>query len=390
MPQDYYQTLGLDRSASAEEIKKAYRKMAHKYHPDKAGGDEAKFKEVNQAYQVLGNAQKKSQYDQFGQTFDGASSGPSAGGFSGFSGFGSRAGQGSYNASGFGFEDIDLGDIFSSFFGGGRTRAQSARPRQAGADIKVDLNISFKDSFFGVEQSINLYKYDKCDHCHGNGAEPGTPINTCSTCQGQGQVRQVRQTMLGSFAQTSVCPDCRGEGKKAETPCSSCSGQGRKKVESALKVKIPAGIADGQTIKLDGQGEAGINGAANGDLYVSVHVDDDKNFTREENNLILETNISFPEAALGVNLPIKSFDEELSLKIPAGTQSGTTFSLDQKGFPALGGFSRGDLLVKVSVETPKKINQKQRELLKQFASEGGQNIEFSEKEGIIDKIFGKK
>lgn len=378
MPKDYYEILGVSRSATDEEIKKAYRKAALKHHPDK-GGDEATFKKINEAYQVLSDKQKRSQYDQFGSTFDGAG----ASGFSGQQGFGGYGpfGQQGYNVN---FEDFDLGDIFSSFFGGKR-KENKAGPIQ-GDNININLNISFKESVFGVEKEVELYKRVKCDKCKGNGAEPGTKINTCSTCSGSGQIKRSQQTILGAFTQVTTCPDCRGEGKKAEKLCEKCGGDGRTRQNKKINIKIPAGISDGQTIEIENQGEAGIKGGPNGSLYATISVSKHEFFEREGYDLLCEIPISFTQAALGDEISIKTFDDKVNLKIPSGTQSGKVLRLHNKGIPYLGSSKVGDLLVKVKIITPTKISKKEKELLQELAKEKGQEVKADNK-GFFSKIF---
>ncbi|MDD4995669.1 MAG: molecular chaperone DnaJ [Patescibacteria group bacterium] len=356
MAKDYYKILDVDRSASPEEIKKAFRKLAHKFHPDKAGGDEAKFKELNEAFQVLGNPEKRRQYDQFGTTFDQA--GPGFG-----QGFGGPFGGG----AGFDFGNVgDLGDILGDLFGGmgGGTRRRSGRAR--GADIEVDADIDFSETVFGAEKILNLYKSDSCRHCQGNGAEPGTKIISCATCGGSGQVQTVQRTVFGSFQSTAVCRECHGEGKRPEKPCRECGGIGATKQSRQLKIKIPAGIDNGEVIKLSGQGERGAWGGRAGDLYVHVRVRPDARFKRDGLNIISHEHISFTLAALGGSTDIETIEGRVSLKIPAGTQGGQIFKLNDKGIPALHGGGRGDQLVEVLVKVPKHLSREQKKLIEQL------------------------
>ncbi|MEX1112716.1 MAG: molecular chaperone DnaJ, partial [Candidatus Andersenbacteria bacterium] len=349
---DYYETLGVSRDASAEDVKKAYRKMAHKHHPDKEGGDEEKFKEVNEAYQVLGNQQKRQQYDQFGQTFD---SGGAGGPFGGFGGQNVHVN----------FEDLGgIGDIFESFFGGGGTRTRKRTRR--GSDVPVDVAISFQESAQGLQREITHRIYQSCSHCQGNGAEPGTPIETCPTCGGSGVVTQSRQTPLGVFSQQSVCSTCQGEGKQPKTVCSVCGGEGRELRDRTLTVDIPAGIADGQTIRISGKGEVPPRGGVPGDLFVTIHVKEDKQMRREGNNVVSEVQVPFTDAILGTQVKIKTLAGEKEITVEPGTQPGTQIRLDAAGFPSLQGAGRGDHLVRVRVDIPKKISRQQRELLEQF------------------------
>ena len=375
---DYYEILGIKKDATEEEIKKAYRKLAHKYHPDKEGGDEAKFKEINEAYQVLSNKQKRAQYDQFGQTFDYGQ----AGGFgdaTGFDPFGKT-----YNVN---FEDFDLGDIFSNFFGGG-FRTQKKWGPVSGDDISINLDISFEEAVFGTERVVELNKRVKCEKCNGNGAEPGTKIDTCPTCSGEGQIRQVQQILFGSFTKVTTCPDCHGEGKKALTPCNECHGEGRVRRYRKVKIKIPAGISSGQTIEINSGGEAGLRGGPAGNLFVTVRVLDHKIFKREGFDIKCEIPISITQAVLGTKISIPTLDGKAWLKIPAGVQSGKIFRLKGKGIPYLGGGGRGDQLIKVLVIVPQKLSRKEKELLEKLAKIGGQSVNIK-KTSFWNRIFSK-
>ncbi|MBD3359205.1 MAG: molecular chaperone DnaJ [Candidatus Buchananbacteria bacterium] len=370
MGKDYYEILGVAKSASKDEVKKAFREKAHLYHPDKKDGDEKKFKEINEAYQVLGNEEKRKQYDQFGSTFD------QQGGFGGgmnWDDFMKYARQGGGGATYSNVDFGDLGDILSEMFGGGfgfggsKSRAQT---RSRGRDIEVDLQLDFKEAVFGTEKNIELYKLVICDHCKGNGAEPGTKITECKTCQGKGQVQQVQQTFLGRIQTMSVCPDCQGEGKTYETPCSKCGGQGRIKEKKQIKIKVPAGVDNGMTIKMSGEGEAGLRGASNSDLYVHLRVVSDDYFKRQGDDIITQEEISFSQAALGDKIPIKTLDDEVKLKIPAGIQSGKVLSLKGKGIPRFQRSGRGDHLVEIIVKTPQKLNRQQKKILEELNKAG--------------------
>jgi molecular chaperone DnaJ len=350
MPADYYEILGVSRSATKDEIKKAYRKLAHTHHPDKGGGDEEKFKEINRAYEVLGDEQKRAQYDQFGHGFDGNGGGNPYGGFGG---------------SGFTINMDDLGgvgDIFETFFGGGRR--SSARSR--GADIETDVEISFRESATGMKKTLQQRVFTTCSLCKGNGAQPGTPIVTCTTCNGQGTVTRTHQTPLGAFAQRSVCPECRGEGKKASTPCKQCDGEGREKTNRTLDVQIPAGIAEGQAIRIAGKGEASPKGGTAGDLFITIHVRPDPVLEREGNDVRSEVQVSFVDAALGTTQEVETLEGRRTLEIPAGTQPGTELAFERLGFPNVRGGRRGDHVVTVHVEIPKRLTRKQKELLEKF------------------------
>ncbi len=390
MPKDYYEILGVAKDASEVEIKKAYRKAAQKHHPDK-GGDEAKFKEVNEAYQTLSDKQKRSQYDQFGSAFGQAGGQPGGGfyqqgGFSGQEGF-SGFGGGQYSQQGFNInlDDLDLGDIFGSFFGGGAGKSRRTGPIQ-GDDISVNIEISFEDAFWGVEKEIELYKRDKCERCHGNGAEPGTKIETCKTCNGSGKVRKTQQTIMGAFTQVVTCPDCRGEGKKAQKPCVKCGGDGRVKEYKRIKIKIPAGISSGQTIEIEGAGEAGLKGGPNGNLFATVNVSKHEEFERVGNDIKVVVPISFTQAALGGEININTLKGKIAFKIPAGVQSGKIFKIANMGMPYIHSNKTGNLLVEVMVVTPKKLTKKEKELFLELAGEDGQSGKVNNK-SFFHKIF---
>jgi len=371
MPKDYYQILGVAKNATKDEIKKAFREKAHLYHPDKPSGDEKKFKEVNEAYQVLGNDQKRQQYDQYGSTFD------QQGGFGGgmnWEDFMRQARQGGgATYSNVDFDMGDLGDILGEMFGGGFGFGGASRRRKTttrGRDIEVDLHLDFKEAVFGTDKIIELYKLIICDKCKGNGAEPGTKITECKTCQGQGSVRSVQRTILGNMQTLTTCPDCQGEGKTYEKACSKCQGQGRVKEKDKIEVKIPTGIDNGMTLKMSGQGEAGIKGGRSGDLYIHVHVKPNPEFKRQGDNILSSAEIDFTTAALGAKVPILTIDGEVNLKIPAGTQSGQVFRLRGKGASKFQRFGRGDHLVEIKVKIPKNLNKKQKELLEKLKEEG--------------------
>ncbi len=359
MAQDYYATLGVTKTATPDEIKKAYYKLAHKHHPHK-GGDEKKMKEVNEAYQVLSNADKRKQYDQFGQGFNNASGMGGGQGFSGnFSDFAKNfGGQGGFQGANF---EFDLGDVFGDLFGGSR---RSSRNRaQTGADIEAQLNITFQEAVFGTEKSFSLTKDVVCSHCKGNKAEPGSKISTCSTCKGTGQVVQNIGFGIGF---PSACPECSGEGKTYDSPCKQCHGRGVRNETVTINVKIPAGIDDGQSIRLSGRGAAGSSGQA-GDLFLRVSVMPDSRFKRQGFEIITKAEISFTQAALGDNIPIETVDGQVKLKIPDGTQSGKVFKIKGKGVPHLNSRSRGDHLVEVIVKTPTGLNKQQKKLLEELS-----------------------
>ncbi|MBU1203263.1 molecular chaperone DnaJ [Patescibacteria group bacterium] len=360
MPKDYYKTLGVEKGATDSEIKRAFRKLAHQYHPDKNGGEEnlKKFKEINEAYQVLSNKEKRQQYDQFGANFD------QTGGFSGGNPFGGGQGFGGFDFSGGQNMDFDLGDIFGSFFGGD-SPFRSGR-NQRGEDIQVDINISLKDAVFGLSESLSLRKKIKCQSCEGTGADKGTSFEECRTCGGSGHITS---TVLGTFRTQTVCPDCRGKGKSIKNKCGACHGQGFDTENVDIKVEIPAGIDDGQSIRLSGQGNAGKNGAVSGDLYVVVHVLPEKGFERQGDDLITEYDIPFTMAALGGQIEARTIDGKVKLKIPSGTPSGKKFVLSDKGVAHLKARGRGDQIVIVNVDVPSKLTKKQRKLLEELDKE---------------------
>ena len=361
MGKDYYKVLGLEKNASQEEIKKEFRKKAHQCHPDKANGDEAKFKEINEAYQVLGDEKKRSQYDQYGSAFENAQAG---GGFSGFDGFRDASGF----ANGFNGDAEDLGDIFGGigdifgFGGGGR---QKTGPKR-GNDLQVLLTIDFMEAVNGIEKDIKLDKIIKCDKCQGNGAEPGTKIETCKTCGGRGVVNKVQRTILGNMQVQTTCHDCKGEGKSFATKCKKCHGNGVIQDKVNLKVKIPAGINNGETIRLTEQGEAGAKGGIPGDLYIKIQVKADSRFERVGYDIKTKANINFTQAALGDKIEVETVEGKINLKIPEGTQSGTTFKLRGKGVSRLQSRGKGDHLVEVIIKTPTSLNKKQKKLLEEL------------------------
>ncbi|MFA5996070.1 MAG: molecular chaperone DnaJ [Patescibacteria group bacterium] len=379
MSKDYYKTLGVEKSASHEEVKKAFRKLAHQYHPDKAGGNEAKFKEINEAYQVLGNEEKRKQFDQYGADFS------QQGGFGGGMNWDdymqqARQGGGGQGFGGFGnggmqFDFGDIGDIFGELFGGGRR--SSSRRRARGSDIEMKVDVSFAEAAFGVEKPVELFKTSACSRCHGNGAEPGSKVITCATCGGQGAVERIQQTILGAMRAQSVCSSCRGTGSKPEKTCSACTGTGVTKQVTKLNVKIPAGIADSQMIRLTGEGEAAAYNGTNGDLYIRVKVKASKEFTRDGDDVRSTVTISFAQAALGTKIDVTTLDGVLEVKIPAGTQSGKTLKLTGKGITSLNSGDRGDHLVTVTVHTPTKLSRKEKQLFKDLAEQHNETVETS-------------
>ena len=381
---DYYEVLGVSKGASDDEIKKAYRKLAKKYHPDMNPGDkeaEAKFKEVNEAYSILSDSEKRARYDQFGHA--GVDPNYGAGGPGG--GFG-----------GFDMGDIDLGDIFGSFFGGGfggfgGSATSRRNGPQKGESLRASLTISFEEAAFGCEKEINLNRTEECEACHGSGAESGTTAETCPDCRGTGVVRVQQRTGGFAFSSTAPCSRCRGTGKIIHTPCKACGGSGSVKKTKRVTVSIPAGIDDGQAISLRGQGNAGKNGGPAGDLIVAVHVKPHPQFHRDGTTVLYEQPVTFYQAVMGAELEIPTIDGKVKYNLPAGTQTGTTFRLRGKGIPELRGRGRGDQYVTVRVQVPTSLNGEQKEALRAFAEAMGEDVpEESGLKGFFDKHKKRK
>lgn len=347
---DFYDVLNIDKDASKDEIRKAYRKLARKYHPDvnKEEGAEEKFKEVKEAYEVLSDEQKRAQYDQFGHD------GPMGGGFGGFGG--------AQDFSGF-------GDIFDMFFGGGRAQDPNA-PRK-GADLQYTMVLEFEEAIFGKETEITIPKEEECDTCHGSGAKPGTKVKTCSHCQGSGQLNTEQNTPFGRVVNRRVCHYCQGTGKIIPEKCTTCRGTGRVKKQRKIKVNIPAGIDEGQQIRVSGKGEEGVNGGPAGDLFVVIQVKPHDFFEREGDNIYCEVPLTYTQAALGDEIEVPTVHGNVMLKIPAGTQTGKVFRMKSKGVPNVRGYGQGDQHVIVKVITPTKLTDKQKELLREFNEIGG-------------------
>ncbi len=367
---DYYDVLGLSKGAGDDEIKKAYRKLAKKYHPDLNPGDaeaEKSFKEVNEAYSVLSDPDKKSKYDQYGH----AAFEAGAGGGAGFDGFG-----------GFGGMGFDMGDIFSSFFGGGARRSNG--PVQ-GADREARVTISFEEAAFGCKKDVIFNRIEKCQKCGGTGAEAGTSPKTCQRCGGTGAVRVSQRTPLGMMSSTRPCQDCHGTGKIIEKPCKDCGGSGTSVKRKTLEVSIPAGIDDGQEIVLRGQGDCGKNGGLNGDLYITVRVKEHSVFERDGADLYCDVPITFVEATLGATINVPTLEGNIEYDIPEGTQTGTAFTLRDKGMPYVNGKRRGSLTFRVVVDVPKNLSAKQKEMLREFASTCGDKNNL-QKEGFAEKM----
>ncbi len=360
MPKDYYATLGVDRNSSPEDIKTAFRRLAHEHHPDKKGGNEAKFKEINEAYQVLSDAEKRKRYDQYG----------SAEGFQGFEGFGG----GSPFGQGVEFDFGDLGDIFGGLgeafgFGGGGARGRSERSRR-GRDLETTVTLDFREMALGATREIEVTKLNRCEECGGSGVAKGSGYETCKTCKGRGEVVTSRRTIFGQFQSASTCPDCLGQGKTAKERCKICRGEGRITGKKTLSVTIPAGVNDGDTLRLSSEGEAGASGARAGDLYVHVRVKPDSRFQREGSDIVSATTISFSEAALGKTAEVQTVDGPVELQIPAAIQSGQRLKIRGHGIGKLHGSGRGDHLVLVTVKTPTHLSRKAKELLEQLKGEG--------------------
>ncbi len=368
--EDYYKILGVSRDASQEEIKKAYYKLAHKYHPDK-GGDEQKFKEINEAYQVLGNKEKRAQYDRYGRVFEGAQTGGFGEG-QGFSwqdfaqnfqnqGFGNQG----FGDFGFDFNDFDLGDILEDFFWG----FSGAGKKRQGRDVYVDTEVSLKEAYLGTKKDFKINLYVKCDECGGSGAAVGSKIITCPNCNGSGKVQQTQNTFLGSFIRKTTCPECEGEGRIPQEKCSNCKGKGRIKKVKEISIDIPPGIDDNELIRVKGEGEAGEKGYSAGDLYLKVHIKKDPNFERKGDDLYSTLKIPYSLAVLGGEKEFEIFDKKLKVKIPSGINSDDLIKLKGEGMPK-GRSRRGDLYLRVKIETPKKLTREQKELIKKLKEEG--------------------
>ena len=352
---DYYSILGVSKDAKADEIKTAFRKLAHKHHPDK-GGDANKFKEINEAYQVLGNEQKRKQYDQFGSAFQNGQAGGAHGGFD-FSGFQ----NGNFSGANVNFED--LGDLFGGLgdMFGFSSSDRGQRSRQ-GKTIEAILIIDFMEAAFGAEKEIMIEKNIKCNKCNGNGAEPDSKIETCSVCKGRGRVLKMQRTIFGSMQTEAVCLNCSGEGKIYSKKCSKCNGQGIFKGQEKIKIKIPAGINEGESIRLGGYGNAGLKNSPAGDLVLRIRINPDKNFLRQNYDIYTKIKINVKQAILGDKIKISTIHGEVILKIPEGTQSGTSFKLKSKGVPKLRGLGNGDHFVEITVNIPKGLSRKDKKI----------------------------
>ena len=362
---DYYELLGVQKTASEDEIKKAFHKLAHKYHPDK-GGDEKKFKEINEAYQVLSDKQKRAQYDQYGRVFD-------QGGADAGQGFNWAWGNGA-QGDGAEFDMGDIGDVFEEFFGAGAFgggRRSTKKDSRKGKDIQVDIEINLERALKESIEKINLAKQIVCNRCQGTGAEAGTKIKECVSCRGTGQVQQVKKTVFGSYTTVGVCPECKGEGTMPEKPCNVCKGEGRLRGEEIIEVTIPAGIDTNQVIRVDGKGEAGKKGAKPGNLFVRIFIKKHPIFERRGDELFSQTEINFSQAALGDEIEIETLEKtKLLLTVPSRTESGKVLRISGKGIPHFGGYGRGNLYVELRIKTPRKLSGKQKDLLKKLKEEG--------------------
>ena len=367
MAKNYYDILGVGKSASKDEIKKAFRALAHKHHPDK-GGNADSFKEINEAYSVLSDDAKKAQYDQFGSYNPAGGFGGQGGGFGGGQGFDgfdfsqfTQGFGGGQNGAQF---EFDLGDMFGDVFGGGRKTKQQAR----GRDISVDIELSFEDSIFGVDRSMLLNKMSTCDNCSGSGAEKGSATETCHTCNGNGTIREIKRSIFGQFESLKACDTCKGKGSIPKTKCHNCKGNGILKKQSEIKVKIPAGIENGEMIRLSGAGEAVVDGVS-GDLYIKVYVKKHPIFTKEGNDLLMDLKVKLTDALLGMNYPVKTLDGDISLKIPEGVKHGQFLKITGKGVP-YGSGRRGNILVKVDVVYPEKLSKEAKKKIEDLKKEG--------------------
>ncbi|MDZ5470931.1 molecular chaperone DnaJ (plasmid) [Bacillus sp. 31A1R] len=367
---DYYEVLGVSKTANKDEIKKAYRKLSKTYHPDinKEPDADAKFKEVKEAYEILSDDQKRAHYDQFGHT----DSNQGFGGFGGGSDFGGGFG---------GFEDI-----FNTFFGGGGGRTRDPNAPRQGADLQYTMTMSFEDAVFGKETDIEIPREETCETCNGSGAKAGTKPETCKHCQGSGQLNVEQNTPFGRIVNRRVCHHCSGTGKEIKHKCGTCHGAGKVKKRRKIHVKIPAGIDDGQQLRVSGQGEPGINGGPSGDLYVVFHVRSHEFFERDGDDIYCEMPITFVQAALGDEVEVPTLHGKVKLKVPAGTQTGTKFRLRGKGVPNVRGYGTGDQHIIVRIITPTKLTEKQKQLLQEFAEVSGTVPQGDQEEGFFSKV----
>ena len=353
---NYYDILGVEKNSSDEEIKKAFRKIAHKYHPDKQGGDEKKFKEASEAYAVLSDKKKRAEYDMYGKTFAGGDGGAGFGGFN-YSDFAQGFGQGGFQGA-----EFDFGDIFSDLFNGGR-----GERTKRGRDISIDIELSFREAVFGVERRILITKTSLCDTCGGSGAKKGTKMEQCSACNGNGQVRETRKSFLGTFTSVRECAACHGKGEVPKEKCPDCRGEGLQKKEEEIKLTVPAGINDGEMIRMPERGEAVVGGMA-GDLYIKVHVKPDAEFKRSGFDITKELSIKLTDALLGAEYTVPTLDGDITLKIPIGISHGEVLKVKGRGVP--NGNGRGDLLVKVKIDFPQKLSRSAKKIIEELRKEG--------------------
>ena len=360
MPKNYYDILGIDKQASKDEIKKAFRKLAHQYHPDKSGGNSDKFKEVNEAYTILSDENKRAQYDTYGQTFAGGASGGGGSSWGDFD-FSQFTNGGGFSAEGFA-NGFDLGDIFGEFFGGGQ-RSRTKR----GRDISIDIELSFEEAIFGVGRDILISKVSNCSTCGGTGAKKGTEMHECKTCNGKGKIREMKKSIFGSIEMSKTCEVCNGLGKVPKEKCVECDGLGIHKKQEEIKIKVPSGIENGEMIRFSGGGEA-VKAGTSGDLYIKIHVKNHKLFRKEGNDLVMNLDIKLSDAILGVEYEIETLDGKVKLKIPEGTNTGDILQIRNKGVP--NGNRRGDILIHTKVSIPKKLNKTTKELIEKLHQEG--------------------
>ncbi|MBU2539777.1 molecular chaperone DnaJ [Patescibacteria group bacterium] len=362
MSKDYYEILGVSKNASQEEVKKAFHRLAHKHHPNK-GGEEKKFKEINEAYQILSNQEKRAQYDQYGQVFEGGMPG-------GGQGFDPSWFWGQGGAQNVESDMSDLSDVFGDFFGFGQRTRRKTKDIKKGSDIRIELELSLEEVLKETKKIFSLKKNITCSRCQGTGAEPGTKLNECSSCRGLGQVQQIKRTILGSFTQTTICPECGGEGQRPEKPCNVCRGEGRIKGEEDIEVVIPAGVDTNQMIKILGQGNAGRKSGKSGDLYVRILVKPNHDFERRGDDLYSSIGVNLTQAVLGDEIETQLLDKtKILLRIPGGTESGKVLRISGKGIPRFGGHNRGDVYIELIVRIPKKLTRRQKELLEELKRE---------------------
>ncbi|MEK7082154.1 MAG: molecular chaperone DnaJ [Patescibacteria group bacterium] len=366
MAKDYYEVLGVARNATKEEIKKAYRSLAHKYHPDK-GGNEARFKEINEAYQILSDERARAQFDQFGSVFEGAGARSQAG-FEWPGGFRMDFGEGGFApGDARGFADFDFSDVFEDFLGGGRARRGTG---DRGRDLRAALEISFEESIMGAKKEIDVMRVSRCSRCAGSGAEPGTKMKTCPTCEGKGNIQKTQRTFLGSFTSVSACPECLGVGKRPETPCAQCRGRGAEQKTEQLEVFVPRGIREGEVLKITGKGDASVAGKAPGDLYIEIRVLPHRVFRRQGDDIVMAYAVRMSQAILGDAAEVGTLDGAIRLKIPEGTQSGDILRVRGKGAWRASGYGRGDLLIEIRVEVPKRLSRRAKDTVRSLAEEG--------------------